>query len=136
MRPLRAMPALGRSSVAIVGHDTKLGEMGFFSFLARHRRAPSVQMHVSLKETTAAAVALVSAVWRRTWWGKGKVERDRTPSAHKRSSPWSSPRSPPPPPQPRSQRLLVLKGYLEWLLVIPGPSQIFRRSINNTGRAC
>mmetsp|Transcript_77923 Transcript_77923/g.155978 ORF Transcript_77923/g.155978 Transcript_77923/m.155978 type:complete len:87 (-) Transcript_77923:48-308(-) len=47
MRPLRAMPALGRSSVAIVGHDTKLGEMGFFSFLARHRRAPSVQMLIA-----------------------------------------------------------------------------------------
>jgi len=47
MSPLRAMPALGRSSVAIVGHDTNLGEMGFFSLLARHRRAPSVQLLIA-----------------------------------------------------------------------------------------
>jgi hypothetical protein len=47
MIPLSAMPALGRSSVAIVGHDTKLGEMGFFPLLARHRRAPSVQMSIA-----------------------------------------------------------------------------------------
>jgi hypothetical protein len=47
MRPLRAMPALGRSSVAIAGHVTKLGEMVFFFFLVRHRRAPSVQLSIA-----------------------------------------------------------------------------------------
>jgi len=30
MSPLSAMPALGWSSVAIVGHVTKLGEIGYF----------------------------------------------------------------------------------------------------------
>jgi len=30
MGPLSAMPALGRLSVAIVGHDTRFGEMVFF----------------------------------------------------------------------------------------------------------
>jgi len=47
--------------------------------------------HISLKNTTAAAVALVSALWRRTWWGKRKAERDRTPPAHTCSSPLPSP---------------------------------------------
>jgi hypothetical protein len=45
------MPALGRSSVAIVGRVTKLGEMGFFlSFFARHRRALSVQLSIAIQQ--------------------------------------------------------------------------------------
>ena len=167
MSSLTAMPALGRSSVTIVGHETKLGEMGFFPSwhgTAEHpvcscllqvndrqrttattgtkkgimklRKTPTrtptsstlrkqrqyraateerhaatnntqqpqqhkttlictyqqrYRYHISLKNTTAAAVTLVTAVWRRTWWGKRKAERDRTPSAHKCASHWPSP---------------------------------------------
>jgi hypothetical protein len=79
---------------------------------------------IYLKEPTAAAVALVSAVWRRAWWAWGF----ETPRLRPINAPHLGqvPRSPLPPPPPRSQRLLVPKGQLVWLLLIPGPCQIFR----------